>query len=507
MEDKYKIVKKKRLDRSSIESHMDFEAILTSSNPTVREIGTKTKIIPLIATAVVTTAAAGLLLFFFHNTTDDLEYITNQQSAIAQLETPFEGHDIAYEEHEFETTDKEDTIYFSSGSSAIIPKEAFVDENGKPITGKVALSYRELNTNQEMIVAGVLKESSENTHFQSAGMIEIKGSKNGKPIYFNEGHEIQIQLHSVLDHDFVDDNFLSYHFEDGNWNKNGADQIQKVALSENNTEFEEILQQIRENEIASKPVEPIQPGDVPSSYQLFDFDVNRSDYSALSSLQDDVEFLVKKSDLEKDPFSEEWNQIDIRSEKENEFVIELSQIDDKGLISKTQYLTIYPYRAYSIAAQKTYEKNYASYVTNQQRWENKIQDLATAMFSEQVMEDQIVNHFSIDRFGLWNCAKEISPESMNDQIEAYMLSGQVFEPTRVYVFNNQTSFYMSKESDLFSNHYRLADEHTRIMAMDEQGAMFLCDQKKTESGGYLLNFIPMDGTNQEELDRAFGITG
>ena len=122
-------------------------------------------------------------------------------------------------------------------------------------------------------------------------------------------------------------------------------------------------------------------------------------------------------------------------------------------------------------------------------------------------KDQIVNYFTINRFGLWNCAREISKEIMTDQISDFIFNNDSFEPVRIYVFNDRHSVYMSKDTDIYNDHYQIDDADTRILARDKDGNMFVCHQKETEPDGFKLFFEPVTGATREELDKVFNKVG
>ena len=184
----------------------------------------------------------------------------------------------------------------------------------------------------------------------------------------------------------------------------------------------------------------------------------------------------------------------------------LSQVNDQGNISRSQTLTIYPYNAYSKTAQKEYEKRLDKYNVDRESWQENITNLALAMTGPG-SEDQIVNYFTIDRFGLWNCAREISKEIMTDQISDFVATNDSFEPVRIYVFNDRHSVYMSKETDIYKDHYQIDDADTRILARDKDGNMFICHQKEAEIDGFKLYFEPVTGATREELDKIFDQVG
>lgn len=99
---------------------------------------------------------------------------------------------------------KADTFAFWTGSDVYVPQEAFLDKDGKPVSGKVELRYREFHTPAEILVAGIpmtYDSAGQRRHFESAGMFEISAWQNGQPLKANPAHPIKIAMVSPTDED------------------------------------------------------------------------------------------------------------------------------------------------------------------------------------------------------------------------------------------------------------------------------------------------------------------
>src|SRR5574337_759218 len=83
-----------------------------------------------------------------------------------------------------------DTVRLTDGTSIYIPQSIFIDQNGKPVTGKVQLHYRAFYTPGEIVASGLsmLYDTAGTEHnFSSAGMFEITGTQDGKPVSIAPG--------------------------------------------------------------------------------------------------------------------------------------------------------------------------------------------------------------------------------------------------------------------------------------------------------------------------------
>ncbi|MCP4443318.1 MAG: hypothetical protein GY810_30825 [Aureispira sp.] len=95
---------------------------------------------------------------------------------------------------------KEKTIELEDGSSLKIPKDAFVDKNGKLITGEVELSYRQYNDAADIIASGIPMQYQQANgtmqQLESAGMFELKGTANGQPVFIAPDKSIETNIAS-----------------------------------------------------------------------------------------------------------------------------------------------------------------------------------------------------------------------------------------------------------------------------------------------------------------------
>ena len=147
------------------------------------------------------------------------------------------------------------------------------------------------------------------------------------------------------------------------------------------------------------------------------------------------------------------------------------------------------------------------YIVDQRIWQDMVVEKARALSESMINNNQIVNYFTIDRFGLWNCAKEISEDLLTDQITDFISNDNSFVPVRIYVFNDRYSVYMSKDIEMYNNHFYLNDIDTRVLAKDKKGNMFVCNQKETRPEGFKLFFEPINGATTEELNKLFEKVG
>lgn len=92
-----------------------------------------------------------------------------------------------------------DTLLYHTGSLLIIPQNAFLGHDGKPVSGKVEIRYREFHDPASIFIAGIpmtYDSAGVQYHFESAGMLEITAWQNGKPLKANPAQPIEVALAS-----------------------------------------------------------------------------------------------------------------------------------------------------------------------------------------------------------------------------------------------------------------------------------------------------------------------
>jgi hypothetical protein len=99
-------------------------------------------------------------------------------------------------------------IRCESGTVISIPPNAFVDESGNPVEGKVQIDYREFRDPIDFVFSGIpmTYDSGGASHtFQSAGMFDIAASQEGRQVFLAPGKPVKMDFVST-------DSSTSYNF-------------------------------------------------------------------------------------------------------------------------------------------------------------------------------------------------------------------------------------------------------------------------------------------------------
>ena len=115
-------------------------------------------------------------------------------------------------------TSNEATIEYKSGTKITIPENAFVDKNGKPVTGIVDISYIEYRELVDFILGDIpmdYHDGKENFHFNSAGMFKILVTQNGDSIFLKDGKNILLNFKTTQE--LPNLNFYELNSKTKNW--------------------------------------------------------------------------------------------------------------------------------------------------------------------------------------------------------------------------------------------------------------------------------------------------
>jgi hypothetical protein len=154
--------------------------------------------------AVVTVLCVLLILALIYKCENKTAKKSIEHSATKTESTshqkPIDGLDIPYQNFNVDPN-VDNIIVTESGTTIRVPKNAFLDEAGNPITSNVKLEYREFRNPLDFYVAGIpmeLNENGEDKVFVSGGMFEINASsaKNAS-VFVNPINKIKVDLLST----------------------------------------------------------------------------------------------------------------------------------------------------------------------------------------------------------------------------------------------------------------------------------------------------------------------
>lgn len=110
------------------------------------------------------------------------------------------------------------TIDLGNGGSLEFPENAFVDQNGNPVKGKVDVEWQEFHTLGDILLSGIpMKYDSAGVQYDlvSGGMFTIHASQKGQPVEIAPAKKVGVNVASIQDTPCY--NFYEMDEKSGKW--------------------------------------------------------------------------------------------------------------------------------------------------------------------------------------------------------------------------------------------------------------------------------------------------
>jgi hypothetical protein len=133
-----------------------------------------------------------------------------------KLKTPYSAYKV--------NNAKGGNITHPTSSKIKIPKNSFVDKNGKDVIGDVTIEYKEFHDMGDIIANGIpMAHDSSGIKYslETAGMFDIKGTQNGEPVFIKPDKTLEVELASTNS----EQRFNQYYLDtlEKNWKYLGKD--------------------------------------------------------------------------------------------------------------------------------------------------------------------------------------------------------------------------------------------------------------------------------------------
>lgn len=229
---------------------------------------------------------------------------------------PFDGVDVSFENYTINTS-KDQTFSTPSGTQIHIPSDAFVDAEGNPVEGEVAIRYREFHSAKDIIASGIpMHDHETGDYMETAGMFEIRGEHNGKEVVLRADKKVRVDMASYVEGDQF--NFYQLGPKDCRWQEKGTATPQPnlakaQAIAALNQQLETTAKQWRTPEEVENMV--------------FDMAVNYSKLPTLKAFKNVLwEYAGQEAELEKNEwiFEETWDDAQVEQTPEGNYELVLT---------------------------------------------------------------------------------------------------------------------------------------------------------------------------------------
>lgn len=360
------------------------------------------------------------------------------------IQPPIAGADIKPNTYIIDAG-KDSNLTYTTGSKIHIPANAFTDDNGQPVSGKVELHYREFHKVSDVFLAGIpmtYDSAGEQFHFETAGMIEIAATQNGKPLKTNPDALIMVDLASAN----REDRFNTYYLDtvekkwkylaQKNYNE-PAPETENDATPASSPYSKQLLaadapaqQVIKQLDVTQKEIariemqKPVEPKKVNKDKHRFKISVDEKEFPEIS-VYSNMKFEVADKNYNPEKAKILWENVELKritgradyevifsNAKETYTVIATPVFEDKDIKEATRvYEEKYKEYEAKLGKKKADEVRLkAELETRAKAIEEKIRkEIAEQAERRKTYEarlaqsDLIFRTFQIADFGIWNC--------------------------------------------------------------------------------------------------------
>jgi len=273
------------------------------------------------------------------------------------------------------------------GSKISIPKNAFVDKNGKPVKGKVDIVFEEFHHASDIILSGIpmniTTDEGEQASFESAGMFRLEGSQDGNEIMLANNKTLEVELASFKTGD--DFNFYEFDEEEGSW----VEKAQAVKEVVNETRVKAL------KELSPDPAQPVEIKKAETDDFVFDISVDQQNNPEFAHLED-VMWRLTESTEEDLAFNETIRSPKLECIDQSQSIFRLTGTSSSGTRINTKVQPVLFGRNWKRAQASFRAKldNYKEAVEERRKERAKINAMA-----------ETSRNFSVSGFGVYNFDK------------------------------------------------------------------------------------------------------
>jgi hypothetical protein len=571
MEPKFTINRTKISDEE-IESRKDFDALVKKFKEQSIQDAKARKRFPKVRKLVYTTVIAGFLVVctvtvneLTQNNTHDktATNLTHTKTTLTDKEKskfiqPIKKESkLAYSKYTVNAKSG-GVITHKTSSQITVPKSAFVKKDGKEVTGNVEIHYREMHDVADQLVSGIpmtYDSAGSKMHFESAGMIDIKGFHEGEEVYIRPGKNLDINMVSRKDGSRF--NLYSLDTVGKKWDFIGKDKV--VPLSEtaghhsgqNPTDIviaavKEIQTNIEKLDVKKQdliastdkkivalpsPLEPVKPAASNAQRKQFKLDVNYDQFPELKAFKGCVFEVGEENKQYTKEFSTiTWADAYItpgtQAGKNYTLNLELAHRKEKLIVYpvftgnkleevQAAYAKKFTEYEKALGDRKEKEKKYKEDLENdlkkieaeQKIWlakmeeekkkamEQTMADIRTAKGAEDI-NFKVRRLFQINHFGVYNsdCAQRLALNAVSTEA-VFTTEKHYLRPNLIYLVNNAENMMITyTAADMNNFRYHDYQDYTIVTAVNNE--LYICDKdafKNAQKDGdkTIFNFTPL----------------
>ena len=181
----------------------------------------------------------------------------NKETKHSFINAPSQKLKVPYSAYKINNA-KGGNITHTTSSKIKIPKNSFVDKNGKDIVGDVTIEYKEFHDMGDVISSGIpmaYDSSGIKYNLETAGMFEIKGSQDGKPVFIKPEKNLEVELASAIS----EQRFNQYYLDtlEKNWKYVQRDHATLTSLKRESSQHSDSKEFIKKTAITNSKLDAL----------------------------------------------------------------------------------------------------------------------------------------------------------------------------------------------------------------------------------------------------------
>lgn len=567
-----------KVDDTEIESRKDFDELVNKFKNESLEKARKDLHLKRLKKIIYSTVIAGFTVFctvtYINSKSNQKNIVTlnsEKNTHIKRKETKkfinpiSDKANITYNKYKINT--KNGCTITHNKSKLTIPVNSFIKKNGEDVKGEIEIEYREMHNQAEILASGIpmtYDSAGIIYHFESAGMVDIKGNQNGEEIFIKPGKNICIEMASINESPKF--NLYSLDTTTRKWNYKGKDKVSvtinsEIASNKSATDAskkinlvkiekkiaaiereKDSLKKLADSKINSlvKLNEPKKPKETSTTKKPFFLDIDIKEHPELKVYQN-IAFVSGDENIN---YTKEFNEIIWTNAK-------LSEGTKKGenytldlyLRKRHEKLIVYPVlKGKNLeTALKEYQKKFEEYQQVSKKQIEYVEktkkeldiilskyrsDLAKQILIKKFKEEErtleanfdkirfdkkIIRTFMVSSFGIWNTDRPCNLPSGEKTKFVLMNNDKVLTPYSFFLVdhNRNTLFTISEQTSSF---FRYPKEGDFSICCELQGIIYVCNKEQFKNAKdvdnkkvFVLNVINPKVTCLLDLKKGLGL--
>jgi len=331
----------------------------------------------------------------------------------AFIQPPFGDVNVPFKQFALEAAEG-GTFSYETGSRLHVPANAFLDDSGKVVQGKVDLHYREFTNQAEILVSGIpmAVAPDSNQYLESAGMMEIEAFQNGQRLFPNQNSPIQIDMASM----FEADNYNLYELDTNQ--RSWIEKRKNLPVNRPQASASEFKEPNYDKLAANAGIlKPITPRKADPKRYKFKYKIDLSEFPEMN-IYDGIEWEYagkrKSENPEKNPWVLRafWYEMDLdKTKREGIYKLTL-KTQDKTFVTTVRPVFDAADMDYALDVFEDKVANYRSFVGKKKAATRKWKQEQERKQRIAASNAKIYRTFEVQSFGIYNCDRFYQQENL-----------------------------------------------------------------------------------------------